>query len=503
MSFAAALAMASSRPADPDALVDLAEEALADGEEQRALPLLEAALRQHPSARLWQWKGLLERALDEHEQAFASFAEAARLDPLDSSIAHGHARIALEAGIPAEQLYDQAIRLAPADGERLLGLAAARLAAGRGEQAEQELDAVLQRAPLWIQGHLQLAQLRSMLGRPGASTASLERALATLPQEPQIWRVLFDVHVKRGDFSSLDAALERALKSGISLEVRRPYEAIAAAELGRADDADTLFGELDSQDGPALPIWRIRHLLRTGRMTRARRLIDAETASERAAEAWPYAALAWRLSADPRSEWLEGDRRLVWETDLSNELPPLDRLAGLLRSLHVAKGEYLDQSVRGGTQTDGPLFSRIEPDMRELRSAVVTAVDRYLAQLPEPDTKHPLLSRRRDRMPRFSGSWSVRLRDAGYHASHVHPQGWISSALYVALPPVDANADPQAGWLTMGEPPPGLPLDLRATRRVEPRPGKLVLFPSWMWHGTVPFPAGERLTVAFDVAIPR
>jgi hypothetical protein len=24
-----------------------------------------------------------------------------------------------------------------------------------------------------------------------------------------------------------------------------------------------------------------------------------------------------------------------------------------------------------------------------------------------------------------------------------------------------------------------------------------------MWHGTVPFPAGERLSVAFDVAPPK
>jgi len=29
------------------------------------------------------------------------------------------------------------------------------------------------------------------------------------------------------------------------------------------------------------------------------------------------------------------------------------------------------------------------------------------------------------------------------------------------------------------------------------------LFPSWMWHGTVPFEHGERLTVAFDVGVPR
>ena len=95
------------------------------------------------------------------------------------------------------------------------------------------------------------------------------------------------------------------------------------------------------------------------------------------------------------------------------------------------------------------------------------------------------------------------LRDDGYHSSHVHPQGWISSALYFALPSTGEDSDPHAGWLAMGEPPPGLPLRLSAIRHVEPKPAKLVLFPSWMWHGTVPFQTGERLTVAFDVAVPR
>ena len=33
-------------------------------------------------------------------------------------------------------------------------------------------------------------------------------------------------------------------------------------------------------------------------------------------------------------------------------------------------------------------------------------------------------------------------------------------------------------------------------------PGRLALFPSTMWHGTVPFADGERLTIAFDVARP-
>ena len=37
-------------------------------------------------------------------------------------------------------------------------------------------------------------------------------------------------------------------------------------------------------------------------------------------------------------------------------------------------------------------------------------------------------------------------------------------------------------------------------RVITPEVGKLVLFPSYLWHGTVPFTDGsERLSVAFDI----
>jgi uncharacterized protein (TIGR02466 family) len=189
--------------------------------------------------------------------------------------------------------------------------------------------------------------------------------------------------------------------------------------------------------------------------------------------------------------------------DLTPGLPPVLELASLLRSLHVAKGEYLDQSVRGGTQTDGPLFSRVDPVIRQLRSAVVGAVEKYLRQLPGIDERHPTLRYPRDRRVRFSGSWSVRLGPGGSHENHVHPQGWISSALYITLPEQAQGEADHSGWLALGEPDATVTVGLAPTRMVEPVVGRLVLFPSWMWHGTRPFTKGERLTVAFDIAVPR
>ncbi len=124
----------------------------------------------------------------------------------------------------------------------------------------------------------------------------------------------------------------------------------------------------------------------------------------------------------------------------------------------------------------------------------------YIDALPLPDPAHPLLAPRRDEIW-FEGSWSVRLKDEGHHASHTHVMGWISSAFYVALP-TQAGPEP-SGWFALGTPPPELGLDLQPYATLEPKPGRLVLFPSTMWHSTYPFDAGERLTIAFDIALPR
>ena len=83
----------------------------------------------------------------------------------------------------------------------------------------------------------------------------------------------------------------------------------------------------------------------------------------------------------------------------------------------------------------------------------------------------------------------------------MHPEGWISSALYIVLPPEVGEGE--AGVLTLGEAKgPSFPVDLPPFRIVEPKPGRLALFPSYMWHGTRPFGEGERITIAFDVGVP-
>ena len=498
MSFSTALAAAKGGADTPDALEDLARAALAEAEEEAALALVQPAAERLGSARLWQWTGLLHRSLGQLAQAMSAFAAAARIAPADALIAHGRARAALEAGVDARPLFDEALRLSPG-GEVWLGWCAAHYAVGEGALALDRLAGLLAGSPQWAAGHVHYAQLAAMCGRAAEAMATVEPALARSPADPDLWVAAIQILNRAERFDEAWRLADRAIAATRD-EGRFALIRAAALSDSRCDEQAALaFARLGEPRNVHHAVLLARQLVRAGNWRVLGVLADRWMQGDDAHLFWPYAAIAWRQAGDPRWEWLEGQDGLVQVLDLGAAVD-FGALAADLRRIHARSGRFLDQSVRGGTQTDGPLFSRIEPAIRQLRAAVVTAVEEYRAKLPPPDPTHPMLRRARDRPVRFAGSWSVRLSGQGFHSQHVHPQGWISSALYVDVP---AHLSGSEGWLTLGEPQPSLGSGLQPFRTVEPRIGRLVLFPSMMWHGTVPFAAGERLTTAFDVAPPR
>jgi hypothetical protein len=476
--------------------------ALRSGEEEWALQTLAPARAADPGdARLWQITGLLHRQIDELEPAIGALSEAARLNRGDARIAHALARAHLEAGLPAVALFRAAQRLAPQDGELVLGLAAALEEEEGPAAALAELEYVLSAWPTWIPGIETITRLRWQCGEAG-NLAAFDRALAREPRNMDLWRAFIVTLTQADLYEPALAAVARGREAAGENLLFDANEAVARAELGQSEAAEALFARLSGLDDATVKVRYVRHLLRTGRVAEAASEAEAATRGPQPHFFWPYVATAWRLTGDPRWEWLEGDPRLVGIYDLSDSLPPLDALAERLRALHRTSHQPLEQSVRGGTQTQGPLLSRLEPEIRALRTAIVAAVETHIAQLPPADRNHPTLSVPRTSRVRFSGAWSVRLTGGGHHANHIHPMGWFSSALYVVLPGASAGGNAPAGWLTLGEPQKELGVDLPPFRTIEPKPGRLVLFPSTMWHGTVPFAAGERMTVAFDVAKP-
>jgi hypothetical protein len=135
--------------------------------------------------------------------------------------------------------------------------------------------------------------------------------------------------------------------------------------------------------------------------------------------------------------------------------------------------------------------------IRALFEAFAGPIEHYRAHL---GAGHDPLRRRNQGRWRFKGAWSVRLRRSGFNTNHTHPRGWISSACYIMLPDCMNDPGTTQGTLTFGEPGVLTKPALKPEHTVRPEPGMLVLFPSYVWHGTMPFDSTHpRMTVAFDV----
>jgi len=215
---------------------------------------------------------------------------------------------------------------------------------------------------------------------------------------------------------------------------------------------------------------------------------------------WALQSVQWRIDDDSRYQWLCSYDDLVKRVPLAlsdkykDSSEYLVELAHTLNALHHAQHHPLTQSLREGTQTPGDLLMRQEPNINVLALALRTTALNTLSTL-SVTTEHPAYIRRLESV-NFSASWSVKLKRKGFHASHVHPKGWYSSAFYVQVPPTNNKQ----GWLHLGAPGIRLNVDLPAEKWIKPEPGMLVLFPSYMWHGTAPFENSDtRLSVAFDL----
>jgi uncharacterized protein (TIGR02466 family) len=102
------------------------------------------------------------------------------------------------------------------------------------------------------------------------------------------------------------------------------------------------------------------------------------------------------------------------------------------------------------------------------------------------------------RKPKLDSLWVNLLKTGGQHSGHIHPHSILSGTLYVEVP---------AGSGAIRFEDPRLPLMMAAPPRadtfvsVEPRPGLLLMWESWLRHEVLAGTGkGERLSISFNFA---
>jgi tetratricopeptide (TPR) repeat protein len=513
---AAFRAVTAAMPGDPKAWFELGQTALEAGQHAVAREALERGLALQPDhAPGWLALGNALRALAEMDGATRAFERTVALAPKSQPawINLGAVHRLEGRSTAAIAAFEQAALLGAATHELGEAHAGALLDAGRVPEALERAREVVRRHPEAASAYMTLAKMLWEYGpthAPGEDAADVfRRGLAQRPDDRHL-RVTYARFLISARQPEAGLAIVRELRTGWNRPELATLEANALEVLGRRDEAGALYAQVHREWGATEPLFLnayARHLMTAGRADEAaERLLEATRIAPHNQEAWANLGTAWRLLGDPREHWLCDYEQFVGAVDV--EPPPgmtedefLADLRATLEPMHQAGREPLQQSLRSGSQTSGKLFGLELPAIVRAREAFRRAVEGWIATLPD-DAGHPFLSRKAPSV-RFSGSWSVRLWSSGKHVNHIHPEGWMSSAFYVALPPslgTTQGDGSHAGYIQFGQPPDELGLGLPPRRVLRPRAGRLALFPSYFWHGTVPFEDdAPRMTIAFDM----
>nr|WP_298895360.1 putative 2OG-Fe(II) oxygenase [uncultured Altererythrobacter sp.] len=440
----------------------------------------------------WRRAGDLARACE----AFDTILEQ---DGKHPGALRGRARIALACGDDkAPDWFERGLKVDPGSADLWLGKAQALDVTGDSKGALRIARQLAEQAPNWLEGLRFLGQLR-LAGGEEDFASHYGAAARKVPRDPNIW---FDWANQLAATDRFEDAAEVAANAALrfpeqpEFQLQHAMHASAAGDLARAD---VLFAKLAINSSERMRT-EARHRIRCGQFAAAEDLLNTVlVANTDDIAASALMGLVWRATGNAKARWLHEQDGIYGRFPLLDDGNALAATIPLLHRLHDNAALPIGQSLRGGTQTRGNLFDRLEPEFAALKRAIEATLEEYRATLPPQDLRHPLLRHRRQPW-QIAGSWSVRLSGGSdHHKSHIHPSGVISSALYLEVPEKDAGEDPEPGWLELGRPPADLKLDLEPLALIKPKPGHLALFPSTLYHGTRRFNKGQRLTVTFDV----
>ena len=413
-------------------------------------------------------RGLAQSLMDlDHPGEALAVVDAAPLRPTEAAFLRGRALFALGR-------FDEA------------------LAANREAFADDELGSEAFKLSL---------QILAMTGQwEGRAQALIEDVLSHHPASDALWSVALNALWRAGDDAEANQLFGRAPRGAAVLAAR----AEAHVNRGQFVDAENLAQQsLAVLPGFPPAMFQLCFAsLGLGKPEQAQAVADIAL-RENPHNQFYYAvkALGGRMRGQDYRYYFDYDR-FVRPFDLD---PPQGwssieafnaDLKAELDALHGYREAPLDQTLRLGTQTGPNLRFVDSPAIRAFFEAVRPAVQAYVDSIGH-DPKHAFLRQNHGGF-RIRSGWSVRLRPGGHHINHIHPEGWISSAYYVDVP----DTDGVEGWIKFGEPPAEIAkaTGLDYEHIVQPRPGRLVLFPSYLWHGTVPF-GGEatRMTLPIDI----
>ena len=178
----------------------------------------------------------------------------------------------------------------------------------------------------------------------------------------------------------------------------------------------------------------------------------------------------------------------------SNFIPFKKFINSLINECNNLTSVWESRTTKKGFQSKGNLFNLQALSILNLKNIILETINEYkIKYKTKPDgfiTQWP---------NKFSllGAYN-RLLKHGYQQPHIHPAGWLSGCFYLKMPKPLKKSEGAINFSLHGYDYPIVNSDI-PSYQYSPVEGDLILFPSSLFHKTIPFSSNdERHVIAFD-----
>lgn len=426
---------------------------------------LEAALKVNPAFVDGEYNlGVAYMNLNKLEKALKCFNNVTnkRPDFYEAFNNMGGCYIELQRFDEGIEVYEKAVAIKPDFVPSLRNLGAALRDMGRVEEAEAILEKIPPLKPDFALGHLSLGVAKSELGKLDEAMECFKTAIKLQPE----------MHVAHYELGK------------------------ACKELGKLEEALTSFEKVDNMIARVQVLEMLHELERKEELLERLPILNAkEPKNLRAAAFSAYAS--HQYGVENNHDFCPDPISFVSVQNIDTGAEHLNLLENLMSAADDLTTVWQHATTQGGTQTHGNLFDpqldneyfdQLEKIIRkQIRSYVNNFKDSGIGLIRSFPKQFTLRG------------WRVKLMKGGHQKPHIHSGGWLSGVFYLQVPEKMKANEGSIAFSLHGYDYRVVNEDIPGKEHI-PSAGELILFPSSLFHWTIPFDSNEeRQCIAFDV----
>ena len=427
----------------------------------------------------------------------------------------------------AEQFYRKVLKNQPTNLTALNNLGVLLSTLGIFSEAEKNYRKAIELKPTYIDAHINLGNTLKDIGRIDEAEAAYKKAIELNPEHVTTHNNLGTMLLDIGRFDEAEASYRKAIEFKKDYAISHNNLGNVLKNLGRLNEAQMSYGKatdlqpdyIEAHYNLGIIFYELKNYKEAAEKFK---LINIKNSKE--------LFLKCLLELDEQSNFYNQLDSLINQGVPNSIIGSLTSLAkikyGIYREnifcnnplnyvlktdltkqcdfkntfTNIAVDILSDHKVQkkfqtlltNGVQTSGNIFNQRAEDTIEIEKIIYSEIEKYRAYFK--DKTEGFLKNWPSNY--FINGWLISMKSGGSLSPHMRELSWISGSIYINVPP---KSKPDSGNLVVcfGD----KKNDLTNEKKIiDVETGSLCLFPSSLYHYTIPFEAEEdRIVLAFDI----